>query len=203
MSDSRHIIFLRHAETNFNVKGIIQGWSCDSVLTGKGVRDANKLGHLIIGKFGIPELLVSSTLKRSIQTAEILRKKFNAKILSDSRLNEISRGIWEGKMNYEDPRWKKFLEKARKLGDAKVGKGESYKEMFARVENFYLKIKKEGFDSSLTVIISHGITMNVLKFLFSGNVPKKWCDIESSDKNCQKNEFEFFAGKQKFKAHFL
>ena len=63
------IYVVRHGQTNWNVKGKIQGKS-DIELNEKGIEQAKELKELI-KNYDI-NLIISSPLKRAKQTAEII-----------------------------------------------------------------------------------------------------------------------------------
>lgn len=89
-----NIYLYRHGQTLYNTKGIVQGRGVDSSLNEKGFQQADDFYQFYKD---IPfDLLITSTLKRTIQTA----KPFENDGISVERLNdleEIDWGIYEGK----------------------------------------------------------------------------------------------------------
>ena len=108
------LYIVRHGETEWNKVKRLQGQT-DIPLAEEGIRLARETG---IGMQKLPiDLVVSSPLKRAIQTAQLLTEGREVEILTDERIIEISFGEWEGecildsevlpvefrRMFYEDP----------------------------------------------------------------------------------------------------
>uniref|UniRef100_UPI003A4DE767 histidine phosphatase family protein n=1 Tax=[Eubacterium] hominis TaxID=2764325 RepID=UPI003A4DE767 len=90
---------VRHGETLFNQKHLMQGW-CDSPLTTQGIQMASDLG---IRLKDIPfEAAYSSTSERAMDSAELIMKENNTPIPITIRkeLKEIHFGIMEGENEY-------------------------------------------------------------------------------------------------------
>ena len=87
------LIIVRHAESAFNLENRIQGHQ-DSVLTPKGLRQAQRLGKRL--KLIQIDKIYSSDLGRAYSTTlEIARHK-RIPIKRDPLLREINLGDWEG-----------------------------------------------------------------------------------------------------------
>lgn len=88
------IYLYRHGETLFNTKGIVQGRGVDSSLNETGIAQAQaffeQYKHLPF------ELLITSSLKRTIETAKPF-ETLGLEILRLNQLDEIGWGIYEGK----------------------------------------------------------------------------------------------------------
>lgn len=92
-------VILRHGETNYNALGIIQGSSDASVLTPKGVEQAEVAGVGLAGEQHIARVYVSP-LTRAQQTLQGLALPLpDAVTLSE--LREIDLGSWEGQDKVE------------------------------------------------------------------------------------------------------
>jgi glucosyl-3-phosphoglycerate phosphatase len=89
----RRLVLLRHGQTDFNVAGRMQG-HLDSVLTETGVaqvvRAAPELAKMA------PERLVSSDLRRALDTADVLGAACALPVKVDARLRETHLGQWQG-----------------------------------------------------------------------------------------------------------
>ena len=87
------VYFIRHGETDFNLKGIIQG-QLDIPLNETGIKQAyetkDKLTNLKI------DIIFCSPLIRAKQTAEIINEKLNVPIVYDNRLKEFNAGDKQG-----------------------------------------------------------------------------------------------------------
>jgi len=66
------IFFVRHGETDANAKKIMMGQRIDEPLNEFGRRQAEELASLLPNSF---DIIFSSPLKRTAQTAEIISKK--------------------------------------------------------------------------------------------------------------------------------
>lgn len=90
------ILFLRHGETDWNAKGIIQGWKGGD-LNALGRRQAALAARRVSGlDLGISAVL-SSDLPRARQTAEVLARSLKLGIRPDPSLRERRFGDWEGR----------------------------------------------------------------------------------------------------------
>ncbi|MSP38501.1 MAG: histidine phosphatase family protein [Deltaproteobacteria bacterium] len=88
-----HIIIVRHGQTEWNVRGIRQGY-LDSRLTDRGLAQAKALGQrLAREKF---TALYSSDLGRAMQTAQEIANVTGHNIHTDARLRERHLGIFQG-----------------------------------------------------------------------------------------------------------
>ncbi|MFA5392442.1 MAG: class I tRNA ligase family protein [Candidatus Paceibacterota bacterium] len=94
---SQKFYYLRHGESQANLGRYI---SCypeknPSHLTEKGKKEIQKIAQ-ILRKENI-DLIISSDLTRTKETAEIIADALKIKIISDSRLRETNHGIYNGK----------------------------------------------------------------------------------------------------------
>ena len=93
------IYFVRHGETESNVRGVFAGQKDDSILTPKGKEQAKATAETI--KLEVPHIdrVICSPLKRTIATAEIIAKEIGFdlnKIEIDSRIIEHDTGSMTG-----------------------------------------------------------------------------------------------------------
>jgi len=87
------LILVRHCETDWNTKGRLQGL-IDRELNATGRRQAQELAEEV-ESFGISRI-VSSDLRREVQTAELISEYLGIQIKFDERLRECSFGKFEG-----------------------------------------------------------------------------------------------------------
>lgn len=90
-----NLYFIRHGETDMNVRHRICG-QIEADLTDKGVCQAENLEKFFGDNKIDLDLILSSTLRRAIQTAEILNRRFGVKIISLKGLQEVDFGTCEG-----------------------------------------------------------------------------------------------------------
>ncbi|PPR79387.1 MAG: Phosphoserine phosphatase 1 [Alphaproteobacteria bacterium MarineAlpha2_Bin1] len=132
-----NIIFIRHAETEWNLLGLIQGLT-DVPICKEGEANACKW-KLNLSNY----TLWSSPLQRAVKTAEIV---FSRKPKIEKSLIEMNWGDWEGK-KLTDLR-KKFGEKMlanENLGlDMRPKNGETPREVQNRILNWIKTIERYG-----------------------------------------------------------
>lgn len=87
------LYLIRHGETVWNTEGRLQG-KADIELNENGIRLAKVTGEAM--KDIHFDLAITSPLKRARQTAELVLGERKVPILEDSRIEEITFGVWEG-----------------------------------------------------------------------------------------------------------
>jgi len=92
------IYLTRHGETVWNIENRLQG-SKDSELTASGISDAKLLSEKL-AKVSFSKIYTSSS-KRAVTTANILKNNRTIPIIEEDDLKEINFGDWEGKTKQE------------------------------------------------------------------------------------------------------
>jgi probable phosphoglycerate mutase len=163
------IYILRHAETDFNAKGIIQGSGVDSSINEIGRKQAaaffEKYQHIPF------QLIYTSALQRTHQTVEGFIKK-NLPHQITAHLNEINWGKHEGKVSTPTSILEyNGLISAWQNGDfeARVEGGESAAELMARLEIFWAEITQRP--EELILVCTHGRTLRCLLCLIHHQNP--------------------------------
>jgi broad specificity phosphatase PhoE len=85
---------IRHAQTLWNRAGRIQG-QADSPLTSKGERQARQWSAFLLDFHW--DRILASDLGRAFRTAELINRKLDLPLTTDSRLREKDWGDWSGK----------------------------------------------------------------------------------------------------------
>ncbi|MDQ7055814.1 MAG: histidine phosphatase family protein [Persephonella sp.] len=93
----KRIILIRHGESEFNAKRIVQG-HIDTDLTPAGVVQARLAGEYL--KNFCIQKIISSDLRRAYRTATIIGDVLNLPVEKDYRIREMNFGEWEGR-SYE------------------------------------------------------------------------------------------------------
>jgi len=90
------LVLVRHGQSSFNAKGLIQGRTDDSLLTDKGYEQALKAGKAL-SKINFDKIY-SSPLVRAAETAKTIKKSFNKEqdIVFDDNLLEVDLSEWSG-----------------------------------------------------------------------------------------------------------
>lgn len=88
------IYLVRHAQTEWNEQGIVQGWK-DSPLTQDGIVKAEMLGERL--KEMSLDAVYASPSERAVKTAKIVSGFPAAAIKKEKRLMELNYGSWDGR----------------------------------------------------------------------------------------------------------
>ncbi|MBL7159412.1 histidine phosphatase family protein [Candidatus Microgenomates bacterium] len=152
---------IRHGESIANRNGIYQGQSYDTDLSFLGIKQAEALAKRL-KKFQVDKIL-TSPLKRTLQTAQIIAEECKTSLIIDQGLMETNHGLWEGKSidevktNYPEifNSWQKTPSKTI------FPQGESFLNTARRVKK-WLKNNKEL--EGKIVVVAHD---NILRIIFS------------------------------------
>jgi 2,3-bisphosphoglycerate-dependent phosphoglycerate mutase/probable phosphoglycerate mutase len=90
----RRLVLLRHGQTDYNVGGRMQG-HLDSKLTETGVEQAIQVAPEIARL--LPDRLISSDLRRAVDTADLVAAACGIPVKHDARLRETHLGEWQGR----------------------------------------------------------------------------------------------------------
>lgn len=90
----RRLVLLRHGQTDYNVNGRMQG-HIDSHLTETGVEQATAAAPEIARL--APDRLISSDLRRAVDTADLVAAACGRPVKLDARLRETHLGEWQGR----------------------------------------------------------------------------------------------------------
>lgn len=91
---TKHFYIFRHGQCPLNISGHIQGQSINGELTIEGRRQALQTAFKLKPKQ--ISLIITSPLKRAIQTAQIISSELHCPIWVDQRFTEVNMGIIEG-----------------------------------------------------------------------------------------------------------
>lgn len=152
------VYFVRHGGVE-NPNDVVYGRRRGFPLSDRGRKQVEKLADELSAKS--IEVIFSSPLWRTRQTAEILSRSLKVPLLSDERLIEIDVGHFEGK-----PRSEYFKATAGIDRLKQVTGGEGISEAGQRVINFLEEVKSSGEYQTIAVV-SHeapivGARLNLL-----------------------------------------
>lgn len=165
------IIFVRHGQTTYNKKSILQGQR-QVRLSKLGERQAKETARRL--KRLRPDYIYSSDLRRAVQTTkEIVKFHSGVPISFDSRLRERYLGSWQGK-SMKSVGW---YENQSKLWstDYRPGGGESLGEVRKRQASFLKDLLKTKH--KLVIIIGHGDSGRLFKGVILGKNVKQSINI--------------------------
>jgi len=89
------LILLRHARTDFNTGGRLQG-SLDVPLSEDGIAQAFEVAARVVGEYGTSLVVTSSPLQRATGTADALAALAATVTRVDARFTQRPYGVWEG-----------------------------------------------------------------------------------------------------------
>ena len=161
--ESSPIYFVRHGESEYNLKGLIGG---DSSLTDHGQKFAKTLAAWVSKNIpnATKSLCVwSSTMKRAVQTSVGIPC---AQYINWKSLDEIEVGICDG-MSYEEIAEKyphEFAARSRDKLRYRYPRGESYEDLIRRIEPAIIELERRICP---TVVIGHQATLRCFYAYFS------------------------------------
>jgi broad specificity phosphatase PhoE len=182
------IYLIRHGETDFNKTDKDWGQNKEESLNDWGFLQTDKLAEVL--KDIKIDKLVSSDLKRAMQTSEILSKKLNLKIILDNRLQEYE----PGEVNPSSDKWiekyKQMLESGISKYDIRPFGGENIWDLIKRTKSFLEDLEKE---KGVIAIITHSGVNAALINLSQRREKNDFINIKQ-DNTCI-NLLEFLNGK--------
>ncbi len=149
---NKFIVFVRHGESETNVKNILSSAIDGYPLTDAGVRQAENAA-LALSRLPKIDALYSSQILRAMQTAEIIGKKTGMKFIVDNRLRERNFGSLEGNRIPDKYAWKLDPE----YGISK------WRSLINNMKSFI-----EGATGEVIVAVSHGDNMSAICDLIDG-----------------------------------
>jgi len=150
----------RHGETDFNVQLRYCG-SSDVPLNKKGLEQAKQLSEKL-SEINF-EIIVTSSLIRAKQTAEIINEHRNIELIVSDEFKERNVGVFEGLAREEAKEkypglWERNC--TRQLNDAPTN-GETVLQFNERITKALLKLEKEHSEKSV-LLITHGFVSRII-----------------------------------------
>jgi probable phosphoglycerate mutase len=151
-----HLYLIRHGESVSNVEPIVGGMRGDAGLTATGITQAERLRDRLAATGEIAaDVLISSTLPRARQTAEIIAPALKLPILWNDEVQEIRPGEADGLSNADfEARYGRpdFVnDPYREFAPG----GESWAQFMLRVATTLTRITREHTGKTV-VIVCHG-----------------------------------------------
>jgi len=180
---TNNYFILRHGDSLRQIKRVAVCWpeKTRCPLTKKGEieveRAAKKLKRLIKTKKKI-DLIFSSDLLRTKQTAEIIKREIGGEIIFDRRLREWNVGIFNNKKT--ELVWD-YLSKKGNLIDTKLPRGESIRSLGKRMYGF-LKDVNQRYQNKNVLIISHELPLTILEQTLNKNSAEEILDLRKKGK---------------------
>ena len=155
-----HVDLLRHGEDEHDKLG---GWS-DNHLTTTGIMQINGVSDYLDHDY---DLIISSDLVRTKETAEIIALKLSKEIIFDEKLREINNGdlknLTKEKFNQNHP----GLYYNTLSMDQTYPNGESPNDFYIRIKDAFIDLLYK-YKGKKILIITHGGVITVLQCLING-----------------------------------
>lgn len=146
------ITLIRHAESTYNEKRLLQG-QVDCDLSENGLKITKERAKSFPADF---DICFCSPLKRTKQTADILVPYLDK--IYDDRIIERGLGDWESTPNTDE---KQFLMHNRIVPP----NGETFKEFDSRISEFLEMIKNNYTDEKILVVTHGGVIYAINRIL--------------------------------------
>ncbi len=152
-----HLYLIRHGEAWANVQPIVAGMRGDQGLTPRGVAQVERLRDRLARGELKADVLISSTLPRARQTAEIVRPALGLPIIFDDEVQELRVGEADGMSNQEA--WSTFglPDFANAPLRPIAPGGESWATFTRRVAHALTRITAEHAGKTIVVICHGGV----------------------------------------------
>lgn len=156
-----NLYLARHGETEYNRCNQIQGRGIDASLNDTGIQQAEAIARHL--QDVTIQQIVSSSLKRSRQTAELIAKQQRLDVVSYRDLDEMDFGILEGKPISEIESELKHLHERWRSGDINfsLAQGESPAAVFKRANDKARMILEENKQQNMLFVL-HGRLLRIL-----------------------------------------
>lgn len=184
----KKLILVRHGESTWNVKGLVQGRQ-DPSLSQKGKKQARMLAERF--KDVLIHAIYSSNQKRAVETAKITADAKNLSVKTLGGLGELSFGEWEGRRFLEIANgYSSMLELWIKKGCASSVRGaEPLLDFQSRAVSSLEEIVR-GYDTGNVLVVTHGGVIGIfLCYLLNLDISQMWRFRFS---NCSVSEIQFF-----------
>jgi alpha-ribazole phosphatase len=155
------LLIARHGQTKHNLDRRYQGMT-DAPLNETGRVQAERLADRLTGER--LDVIYSSPLMRSTQTAELISKINDLQIKKDERLREISFGEWEG-MSYDEiqAQYPDLLEKwINDPAHVPPPNGETLIQLAIRVKEVVDEIKSRHARQDVLIVTHGGVIRTML-----------------------------------------
>ena len=192
------VIIVRHGQSNYNAKKIIQGRCDESVLTEKGIADAKVVGNAL-SNVKI-DAFYCSPLQRAKQTAEIINSHLNSSLSLQptNKLMEVDLPLWEKKQKQEVAEkyaqdYRQWKENPHQFKMVLPGGEEHYPvlSLYEQAQQFWQEIIPQHQGQTILITAHNGINRCLIMSAI-GIPPERYHSIQQS--NCNINILNFTGG---------
>ena len=158
------LLVTRHGQTDWNVQKKVMG-RCDEPLNEKGLEQAEETRKKLLEEN--IDLIICSPLQRAKQTAEVINKGRNIKVIYDDRLIERDFGEFEGieTKNFDFHGYWNYYKNDH------YESAENIQEFFKRVYSFLDDIINKYKDKNILIVAHGGISIPI-RCYFNENIPE-------------------------------
>jgi len=157
------LLLVRHGQSEWNAEGRMQGQTAHVPLTALGHEQAAAAAEQLAQRG--PGALISSDLRRAVQTAEHCARATRLELLTTPALREQGYGVLEGRpsrelwdvVDWTDPHWS-------------AEGGESLAELHARVAAFVEELRADP-PADVVALVTHGDTIRAVQAIAAGLSP--------------------------------
>lgn len=174
MKLKNNYIVIRHGQAVSNQNQVLSSWpeKFKNHLTKKGVKEVQKIIPKL--KKERIDLMLTSDLLRTKQTAQMVAKKLKLKVNFDKRLREVNVGTFNGK---SVRKWNMFFANNLERFIKKSPRGENRREIKKRMIDFIKDIDKKYSNKNI-LIVGHEdplmILQGAVKGLSEKEISKQW-----------------------------
>ena len=172
------IYIVRHGETEWNKLNKLMG-RCDISLNEEGFEQAEKLSDTL--KNLDFDFIITSPLKRTIQTADVISKAKNVPIILDKRLEERNFGELRG-LNPLSIDYKSYWDYYR---NKPLMYGEDMKTFFKRIYGALDDIVEKYQGINILLVLHYGVSIPVSCYFTEIIPPGSLIDYKFGLKNCE------------------
>ena len=149
------LIVVRHGRTAWNAEGRFQGWAGVGLDT-TGIEQAGAGARAIAGVVSGSVELVSSDLRRAVETAVVVAEVLQTVVSTDPSLREVDCGTWQGLTGAEAAaRYPDEYRRWKAGEDVRRGGGETYSESGSRVARSITGLMRSGREGTV-IVVGHG-----------------------------------------------
>lgn len=173
----RNLFVVTHAQSIHHVEKKVGGWY-DTDLTEHGQADAKAIAERLYTLTGQNEIeIFSSDLKRALQTAEPIARRFGLPASQTEALRELSYGVAEGQpQEWLDKRYLPAPDTNRLDHRGNIEGAESRRDVADRVYPFMDALMAR--DCETQIVITHGFTLSLVIAAWM-NIPIDACGFVS------------------------
>ena len=155
---------LRHGQALSNIENVISCWpeKKEFPLTEEGREQIKESADRLLDKE--INIIFSSDLLRTKQTAEIVADKLNLEVKYDERLREYNVGVYNSRSIFE---YVKIFGSQSERFHKKAEDGENYDDIKKRMESF-IKEKENEFSGKNILVVSHQVPIIILLGVLNG-----------------------------------